>query len=212
MSSSDASLFPLPEGARHYPRRVVLLTGPSGSGKTSLVRRLGLPMVALDDFYYDIDAPHLPQRFGSVDWDAPQSWNADAAQSALITLCRDGEAQVPIYDIPTSRRTGNATVVAEESRIVLAEGIFAGELVPGLRAEGVLADAICLVRPRLQTFWFRLLRDLAEARKPPSTLVRRGLAHLRSEPAKIRAWSAQGCRPLSVGRAEAELRALLRYS
>lgn len=188
---------------------MVLLTGPSGSGKSSLSRRLGLPVVALDDFYHDLDTPGLPQRFGSVDWDAPESWNATAASAALMTLCRDGEAPVPIYDIPTSRRTGTTTVVAGDSPIVLAEGIFAGELVASLRADGVLADAICLARPRLQTFWFRLLRDLAESRKRPSTLVRRGLAHYRAEPAKVRAWAAQGCRVATPARAETDLRALV---
>ncbi|SED53445.1 uridine kinase family protein [Ruania alba] len=209
MPAEDSALFPVPEGARRSPRKVVLLTGPSGSGKSSLSRRLGLPVVALDDFYQDIDAPGLPQRFGSVDWDSPGSWNAAAAAEALVTLCRDGEVAVPIYDIPTSRRTGTSTVVAGDSPIMLAEGIFAGELVPALRAEGVLADAVCLVRPRLQTFWFRLLRDLAESRKRPSTLVRRGLAHYRAEPAKIRAWVAQGCRAATPAQAEAELRVLL---
>ncbi|QOR70137.1 ATP-binding protein [Ruania alkalisoli] len=209
MPPADSALFPVPDGARRYPRQVVLLTGPSGSGKSSLSRRLGLPVVALDDFYHDIETPGLPQRFGSVDWDAPQSWNAAAATAALVALCRDGEAQVPIYDIPTSRRTGTTTVVADDAPIVLAEGIFASELVASLRSEGVLADAICLVRPRLQTFWFRLLRDLAESRKPPVTLIRRGLAHYRAEPAKVRAWTAQGCRAASVAAAEADLRTLL---
>ncbi|UFU05897.1 uridine kinase family protein [Ruania halotolerans] len=209
MPPADSALFPVPDGARQYARRVVLLTGPSGSGKSSLSRRLGLPVVALDDFYHDVDAPGLPQRFGSVDWDAAGSWNHGAAAQALVTLCRDGDVEVPIYDIPTSRRTGTTTVVAGDSPIVLAEGIFAGELVDALRAEGVLADAVCLVRPRVHTFWLRLLRDLAESRKRPSILIRRGLAHYRSEPAKVRAWVAQGCRATTPARAEADVRALL---
>ncbi len=90
--------------------RVVLLAGASGSGKTSLTRRVGLPALALDDFYRDGDDdrqdPPLPLRFGIVDWDDPASWDADAALAAIERLCRDGAADVPVYDIPTSRRSG----------------------------------------------------------------------------------------------------------
>jgi uridine kinase len=58
------------------------------------------------------------------------------------------------------------------------------------------------------TFGRRLLRDLAEMRKPPLTLVRRGFALARSEPALKQRWTALGCRPCSIPDAEATLRAL----
>ena len=60
--AGDPALFDLPPGSREVPTRIVLLTGASGSGKTSLTRRLGLPVVALDDFYLDHAHPDLPQR------------------------------------------------------------------------------------------------------------------------------------------------------
>ena len=202
-------LFEIPAGSRVPAHRIVLLTGPSGSGKSSLTRRLGLPTVALDDFYFDIDRPGMPQRYGSVDWDSPASWDHQGALGALLALCRDGEAELPVYDIPTSRRTGESRLVLGEDPIVLAEGIFAAELVADLRREDVLADAICLVRPRLNTFWFRLLRDFGEARKPPLTLLRRGSSLLRAEPELVRGWIEQGCRPLSPAAAESAIRALL---
>ena len=196
--------------------RVVLLAGASGSGKTSLTRRVGLPTLALDDFYRDGDDarrdPPLPMRFGIVDWDDPASWDADAALAAVERLCRTGAADVPVYDIPTSRRTGTARFDLGDSRVFVAEGIFAAELVPRLRAhpegERLLADALCLTLHPAVTFGRRLLRDLAEMRKPPLTLVRRGFALARGERALVARWIALGCRPCSIPEAEAELRAL----
>lgn len=205
----DSALFDLPEGSRRTSRRIVLLTGPSGSGKTSLVRRLGIPTIMLDDFYFDHDHPGLPQRFGIVDWDDPATWNRAEAVAALAEVCAGGEVDVPIYDIPTSRRTGTRRFVADGSPIVVAEGIFAAEIVRELQAQQVLADAIVISRPRFTTFWFRLLRDLGEARKPPLTLIRRGWALVRSEPAQLRRWQAQGCRKLSPARAEQCIRSLI---
>ncbi len=204
------TLFDLPEGARRPARRVVLLTGPSGSGKTALTRRLGLPVVNLDDFYRDVDHPGMPTRYGIVDWDAPASWDHDAALTALREVARTGRAEVPVYDIPTSRRTGTTVLEIGDAPLVVAEGIFAAELVAACRAEDILADAICLVQPRLVTFWFRFLRDVAESRKPLPTLLRRGWGLLRAEPALVRRWVALGCRTASPAQAERDVRALLR--
>lgn len=182
--------------------RVVLLCGPSGSGKTSLTRRTGLPVLALDDFYRDGDDPGLPHRFGIVDWDDVGSWDAGAAMDALVRLCAVGTGDVPVYDIPTSRRTGTVRLDLAGVPLVVAEGIFAAYLVDGCRRAGVLADALCLSLPWVVTFWRRLARDLAESRKPPLTLVRRGLALARDEPGQQAEWTALGCRP--VDRADAE--------
>ena len=205
----EPTLFDLPPGARRPRARVVLLTGPSGSGKTSLTQRLGLPVVQLDDFYLDIGHPGLPQRYGSVDWDSPKTWDGKGALAALQALATEGRVDVPVYDIPTSRRTGMRRLDIGDSPLILAEGIFAAHLVDDCRAEGLLADAICLVRPRLVTFWFRFLRDVAEARKPIITLLRRGTSLLRAEPAMIERWVALGCRAASPGQAEKDIRNLL---
>jgi uridine kinase len=202
------TLFDLPDGARRPRVRVVLLTGPSGSGKTALTRRLGLPVVMLDDFYLDGDHPDLPHRYGIVDWDDPASWDGEAALAALRELAATGRVEVPVYDIPTNRRTGNAVVDAAGACVVVAEGIFAAHLVAGCRAEGILADAICLRQPAWMTFWFRLLRDVAEARKPLPTLVRRGWALRRAEPALVDRWVALGCRTATPAEAEQDIRAL----
>jgi uridine kinase len=92
--------------------------------------------------------------------------------------------------------------------LVVAEGVFAAELVAALAATGRLADAVCLRLSPAVTFGRRLLRDLAESRKPPLTLVRRGLGLARAEPALLRRWTAAGCRPMSVREAEQRIRTL----
>jgi uridine kinase len=192
--------------------QVVLLAGASGSGKTSVTRRSGLPTLALDDFYRDADDPRpnppLPRRFGIVDWDDPASWDAGSALTAVQALCRDGAADVPVYDIPTSRRTGTARVDLGGRHVFVAEGIFAAELVAAVRERGLLADALCLTLPPAVTFGRRLLRDLAEMRKPPLTLLRRGLALARAERGLVEHWTALGCRPCSPAEAERTLREL----
>lgn len=207
--SLTEGLFDLPSGARQPQARIVLITGPSGAGKTRLTRRMGLPVVSLDDFYFDGDHPGLPHRFGIVDWDDPRSWDSVGAMSALLDLARTGRAEVPVYDIPTNRRTTTTLLETGGCPIVLAEGIFAAELVELCREEGILADALCIWRPRAKTFFFRLMRDLGEARKPPMTLVRRGLHHFRHEPEMVARLTAKGTRKVRIDEAEARLRELM---
>ena len=206
---AQEGLFDLPPGARRPTARVVLLTGPSGSGKTRLTRRLGVPVVSLDDFYHDGDHPGLPRRYGIVDWDSPLSWDRAGALATLVELCSTGQADLPVYDIPSNRRTGTTHLSLDGFPVFIAEGIFAAELVEACREEGILADALCLWRPRAQTFFFRLARDLGEARKPPLTLVRRGLNHFRNEPAMIADLTAKGARKVRIDEAERAIEALL---
>lgn len=208
MSQVDPPLFDLPPDARRPRARVVLVSGPSGSGKTRLTRRLLWPTVTLDDFYLDHDHPGLPRRHGMVDWDCPATWDAQAAVAALTELCTAGTAAIPLYDIPTSSRVGERVVELGGEPLVLAEGIFAAEIVAPLREAGLLADALCLTRPRAQTFWFRLMRDLDEGRKPPLNLVRRGVSLAREEPRMIADLTAKGCRPIRIEEAEHRLKVM----
>ncbi|MFT2017940.1 uridine kinase family protein [Streptomyces sp. 796.1] len=163
--------------------RVILLTGPSGSGKSSLAARTGLPVLNLDDFYKEATDPSLPALAdgGGTDWDSPLSWDAEVAVAAIDTLCRTGRTEVPLYDIPTSARTGTTSLALDGAPLVVAEGIFAAEIVDRCRELGLLADALCLAGRPLTTFRRRLVRDLREARKPVPYLLRRGLRLLRAE-------------------------------
>ena len=76
-------------------------------------------------------------------------------------------------------------VLASPDDLVLAEGIFAAEIVGRLEDTGMLHSAWCVHHRPLVTFARRLLRDLRERRKPPVVLVRRGWVLMRDEPGKV---------------------------
>jgi len=157
-------------------------------------------VLRLDDFYRDHDAPDMPRSdaLGIVDWDDPRSWDAAAAVAAIVQLCSTGSAEVPVYDISQSRAVGRHTVRLNGTPLI-AEGLFAPEIVQACKDAGVLDHAICLQRPRLITFGLRLARDLREGRKSPVTLVHRGWRLMRDEPEVIKHAIAAGCTAMSPG-------------
>ncbi|MFC0054324.1 uridine kinase family protein [Streptomyces actinomycinicus] len=165
------------------PARVVLLCGPSGSGKSLVAARSGLPVLRLDDFYKEADDPTLPLVEGSsdIDWDHPESWDADVAVEAIARLCATGSTPVPVYDLALSARTGSESLHIGRSPVFIAEGIFAAEIVERCRERGLLADALCLTRGPVTTFRRRFLRDLQEGRKSVPFLLRRGWRLMRAE-------------------------------
>lgn len=190
--------------------RVVVVAGPSGSGKSRLVRRLGLPALNLDDFYKDQGDPTLPTVAIAggdpiTDWDSPAAWNAEDALAVVTELCRTGSALVPTYDIGSSRRTGTHRLDLRGSTVLLAEGIFAQEIVAECRRRGILADAICVTQHPAVTFARRLGRDLREHRKPPFYLVRRGLHLAFAQRGVVAHAVALGCRVVHPETAYREL-------
>lgn len=191
------------------PRRIVLLTGPSGSGKGVVAERSGVPALNLDDFYREGDDPSLPRRFGIPDWDLPASWDGGAALAALTALAHDGVAEIPTYSIAQSRRTGTARLEIGDAPLLIAEGIFAAELIAPLAAAGLLAEAIVLDRPAPVVFGLRLMRDLRERRKPVPILLQRGTALARQQGQDMERWVGAGLRPYGLRAAIRRLRELV---
>lgn len=195
-----APWVPVPpdDGPDHRCADVVLLVGPSGSGKTYLANAAGLPILALDDFYLADTDPSMPRtNDGKVDWEDPRSWDPVAAVAALDALCCGDEVEVPDYSFSENRAVGTKVVRRGEARVVVAEGIFAAELIEPLGACGLLADALLIRQNRWVTFARRLVRDLQENRKSHWYLVVQGWAKTRAEPAVVARQLAQGARPVS---------------
>ncbi len=175
--------------------RVVLLAGPSGCGKTYLAHSLGVPMISLDNFYRVGDDRELPRSpDGTIDWESPRSWNTDGARRALNVLCRTGQAQVPAYRHGQGRTDGFHRISLDGCPVVVAEGLFAGELIGPLREDGLLADAVFVAGNRWFTFGRRLRRDVREHRGPLLEVLRQGIEKVRDEPEVVRTLRAQGLR------------------
>jgi uridine kinase len=195
--------------------RVIVLAGPSGAGKSRLAERTGLPVLRLDDFYKSGGDPTLPlitegPNAGIVDWDDPESWILEDALDALSSLCRDGKAEVPVYEIAQNGRCGSQVLDLEGSPLFVAEGIFAHHVVRACREDGMLAAAYCVRQHPVVTFWRRLTRDLREHRKPPLVLVRRGVALMREQRRLVADVVAHGCEPVSPDEAAQRIRELAR--
>ncbi len=188
--------------------------GPASHGSANgLHDALGVLTVNLDDFYKDGDDPTLPRLHLApgqeiVDWDDPASWSCEDALDALETLCRVGAADIPVYDISRDGRVGTRRVAVGCPSYVVAEGLFAQEVVAGCRERGLLADAVCVRNHRLVTFWRRFTRDLREHRKPPLVLLRRGWLLMRAEPQVVAHAVACGCRPMTPDEAFERLSAM----
>lgn len=187
-------------------RTLVLIAGPSGSGKsriTSLCADGGRTVaLSLDDFYRDVDYPDLPMTpMGIPDWDDVACWDLQHALETLRALLLEGGADIPVYDISQSRRVGSRRFDVGGAEVILAEGIFAIDMLAAARRANLPVRAVWLDRNRAANFVRRLRRDLKERRKPPVVLLRRGIALYRGEPGLRERALAAGFKPMSIRRA-----------
>jgi uridine kinase len=163
-------------------------------------------VLCLDDFYKNGTDPTLPLAGGAVDWDSPLSWDASAAVRAISELAATSRANIPVYDISQSTRVADRTFTIADHPIFIAEGIFAAEIVSRCAELGLLADAYAVKRNRTTTFVRRLVRDLAEHRKSPWVLMKRGARLWREDPAILKRQVKLGCRPMTGRQIRAALR------
>ncbi|MDR0435628.1 MAG: uridine kinase [Propionibacteriaceae bacterium] len=184
--------------------QVFLLAGPSGSGKSRLALRSGHFILRLDDFYLDEDAPDMPRAPGGfIDWDDPRTWDAETAADALAELVRIGRVNVPAYDISVSRAVGRRELVLPAPGTpVIAEGVFATELLGPCLARGLAVTPIWVDRSRVGNWWRRFRRDVTKHRKPIPLLLRRGLQLAEREPGFRAAALRRGFVPLSYAKTE----------
>jgi uridine kinase len=194
---------------------VVVLAGPSGAGKSRLAAWSGLPVLSLDDYYKDGSDPTLPRivdgaNRGLVDWDHPAAWHPEEAVAALGTLCTTGSVTAPVYDLAHDGRTGHRLLHLAGASCVVAEGIFAQDVVAALHERGLLEAAYCVRQHPVLTFLQRLRRDLREHRKPPGVLLRRGLALLRAQRRVVADAEAKGCQAVTPREARRRLAPLRR--
>lgn len=172
--------------------RVILLAGPSGSGKSYLAHHVGAFAFRLDDFYRDLDHPGMPEAHGAIDWDDARTWDAEAAVTALKELLETGRTTVPTYSISLSRATGTRVIELRGEPCVIAEGIFAVDLLAPACASGLPVEPWYLDRNRTLVALLRLQRDLRAHRKPPLVLLRRGLRLWKAQPSLRREAAAAG--------------------
>ena len=112
---------------------------------------------------------------------------------------------MPDYSFSRNRAVGTKVVRRDGARVVVAEGIFAAELIAPLRDCGLLVDALLIRQNRWVTFARRLVRDLRESRKSRWYLVTQGWAKTWSEPAVVARQLGKGARPVSKPEARAIL-------
>lgn len=105
------------------------ICGGSGSGKTTLTQlvceRLGpgeAERISFDSYYHDLKDLSLAER-SQVNFDHPDSLDADLLATHLDTLKAGHPVAVPSYDFNRHTRSGDVTVV-NPAPYVLVEGIL----------------------------------------------------------------------------------------
>lgn len=129
--------------------KAVLVAGPSASGKTTFSKRLcevlcaagtDAKLVSLDDFYLGIE--YLPKNpDGTYDMESISGFDLKGAHECFASVAEKGEADFPIFDFPSQKRSNEIKHISlKENGVLVIEGIYALEprLTEGLAAEKVM--------------------------------------------------------------------------
>lgn len=151
---------------------IVGICGGSGSGKTTLANRLVASLgadssIALSFDAYYRDLAHLPlNERAEMNFDHPDSLDAELLADHLAALRAGREIAVPIYDFATYCRTGDLELVTPRSFIVV-EGVLLFAF-PEIRAElDVAIFRHCDETTRAER---RLQRDVATRDRTPESV------------------------------------------
>ncbi len=113
--------------------RAVFIAGPSSSGKTTTAKRLSIQLrvlglepiaISLDDYYVNWDRTPRDEK-GQPDFECLEALDLPYLNEQLVTLYKDGEITLPIYDFKTgtSKKNGGRTFRLSEKSMLIVEGI-----------------------------------------------------------------------------------------
>ncbi|HNW04640.1 MAG TPA: hypothetical protein PKI76_04585 [Oscillospiraceae bacterium] len=129
------------------PVRVVLISGPSATGKTTAAEKLRAELgvcgkeaaiVSVDDFF--LGAGSLPRNpDGTYDMDTIGVVDTELARRSIGDLLARGEADFPVFDFSSQRRSGEVRHLSASGGLVVIEGTHALNplLTEGLPRRGV---------------------------------------------------------------------------
>ena len=160
---------------------VIGIAGGSGSGKTTvaqeILQRVGRERIAFlqhDSYYKDLTGLPPTQR-SEVNFDHPNSLENELLIQHVAAL-RDGKpVEVPIYDFPTDRRTGQTFTVVPR-RVILVEGIliFTEAALRDMFDVKIFVDTDADLR-----FIRRLKRDINERGRTTESVIEQYLSTVR---------------------------------
>lgn len=146
---------------------IIGISGPSCSGKTLVSKKLGYPVISLDDYYKGID------NMSNSNFDHPDAIDFDLVIKHLKNLKKNIEIDKPIYDFKTHKRKGSEKFIAK--KVLILEGLFALHefLTDFLDLKFFLdtKDSICFKR--------RIERDLKKRGRTRDAVIKRYIEHVR---------------------------------
>jgi uridine kinase len=145
------------------------VSGGSGSGKTTFAKALQSALgaerasIITQDAYY-FDQSHLFDRDGGVvNFDHPDSLDAELLEEHLRSLSQGHDVRVPVYDFKTHRRL-SASRAVPATELVIVDGIL---IFHWLAVRSLFRHRVFVDTPEEVRFARRLRRDVRERGRTP---------------------------------------------